>query len=273
MNWFYFLFAFFACALHGSYAQRDSSRIIRIKGSDTMRILVDRLAEEYMKTVPGIAIFVDGGGTALGIRDLTRNRIDICTASRTIRAEEVRLLAENFNRIGMKIRVAKDALSVYLNPQNPLRDLSMRQLSDIFTGKIKNWKAVGGDDAPIHLFIRSPNSGTFLFFKEHVLDGKDYSQEAKTKATTMAIINAVSEDVNGIGYGGLAYGAEVIHSKINQVAPSEQNVKNNRYPIIRYLYFYTIDTPQGHVKAFIDWVLRDGQRLVREVGYIPLWSQ
>jgi phosphate transport system substrate-binding protein len=264
---------FFVCMLPGGYSQPENIRIIRVKGSDTMRILLDRLAEEYMKKIPGIAIFVEGGGTALGIRDLIQNRIDICTASRTIRPEEVRLLAKNYNRIGINTRIAKDALSVYLNPQNPLRNLSMPQLEDIFTGKVVNWKSVGGNDAPIRLLIRSPNSGTFLFFKEHVLGGKDYSPAAKTESTTMAIIEEVSEDINAIGYGGLAYGANVIHCKIDGVPPSARNVKNNRYPIIRYLYFYTIDTPQGYVKAFIDWVLKDGQQIIREVGYIPLWSE
>lgn len=238
-----------------------------------MRILLDRLAEEYMKQKRGIAIFVEGGGTALGIRDLIRNKIDICTASRTIRPEEVRQLAKNFNRIGMNIRIAQDALSVYINPQNPLRDLSMKQLDDIFTGKLKNWKELRGSDAPISVLIRSPNSGTFLFFKEHVLSGKDYSPAAKTMSTTTAIIEAVSKDIHAIGYGGLAYGENVIHCNINHVTPSELNVKNDRYPIIRYLNLYTIDTPQGHVKAFIDWILKDGQQIVREVGYIPLWSE
>ena len=251
----------------------ESSQTIHIKGSDTMRILVDRLAEEYMKQHPGIAVFVEGGGTALGIKDLIKNKIDICTASRTIRPEEVRLLARNFDRIGVNTRVAKDALSVYLNPQNPVRNLSMQQLDGIFCGKIENWKDVGGKDEPITVVIRSPNSGTFLFFKEHVMGGKSYASAAKTEPTTMAIIKAVLKDPNAIGYGGLAYGPNVIHCKINRVEPSEQNVTNSRYPIIRYLYFYTIDTPRGNIKAFIDWALGDGQKIVREVGYIPLWNE
>jgi phosphate transport system substrate-binding protein len=273
MNRFLVFLIVIAGALQSGYSQPKETRIIRVKGSDTMRILLDRLAEEYMKEQSAVAIFVEGGGTALGIRDLIRNRIDICTASRTIRPEEVHLLANNFNRIGMNIRIAQDALSVYLNPQNPLRDLSMRQLADIFTGKINNWASLGGNDAPINVLIRSPNSGTFLFFKEHVLGGKDYSPEAKTKSTTTAITKEVKKDINAVGYGGLAYGPDVIHCKINHTEPSERNVKNGRYPIIRYLYLYTIDTPQGHIKTFIDWILKDGQHIVREVGYIPLWSE
>jgi phosphate transport system substrate-binding protein len=273
MNRFFIFLVVIAGLFHGSSSQLNNTRIIRVKGSDTMRILLDRLAEEYMKQQPGIIIFVEGGGSALGIRDLIRNRIDICTASRTIRPEEVRLLAKNFNRLGMNIRIAQDALSVYINPQNPLRDLSIKQLEDIFTGRIKNWSEVGGRDAPVTVLIRSPNSGTYLFFKEHVLGGESYAPRAQTKSTTTGIIEAVSKDIDAIGYGGLAYGPDVIHCKINHVAPSEQNVKNDRYPIIRYLNFYTIDTPRGHIKAFIDWVLKDGQQIVREVGYIPLWSQ
>ena len=273
MNRFLVLLFAIAGLLHAGYSQPNDTRIIRVKGSDTMRILLERLAEEYMKQQRDTVIFVEGGGSALGIRDLIRNRIDICTASRTIRPEEVRLLAEKFNRIGMNIRIAQDALSVYINPQNPLRDLSMKQLEGIFTGRIQNWSEVGGRDAPIAVLIRSPNSGTYLFFKEHVLGGKSYSPAAHTKSTTTAITDAVSRDINAIGYGGLAYGPDVIHCKINHITPSEQNVKNDRYPIIRYLNFYTIDTPRGHIKAFIDWVLKDGQQIVREDGYIPLWSQ
>lgn len=238
-----------------------------------MRILLERLAEDYMKQYPRIAIFVEGGGTASGIKDLIRNKIDICTASRTIRPEEVHLLAQNFNRIGINTRVAKDALSVYINPQNPVCNLSMQQLEAIFTGKIRNWKAVGGNDEPITVLIRPPSSGTFLFFKEHVLGGKEYSLAARTEPTTMAIVNAVFKDVHAIGYGGLAYGTNVVHCKINRVEPSERSVIEDRYPLIRYLYFYTIDTPQGNIKAFIDWVLKEGQGIIREVGYVPLWSE
>jgi phosphate transport system substrate-binding protein len=271
MNKLIVVLIFFSGTLNCAFSQRSNHRTIRIKGSDTMLILVDRLAEEYMKQHSEVSIFTEGGGTASGIKALTRNKIDICTASRTIQPEEVRLLARNFNRIGMNTLVAKDALSVYVNPKNPLHDLTLKQLEAIFTGKIDNWKTVGGNNAAINVYIRPPNSGTFHFFRQHVLGGGDYSSKAKTKSTTMAIVKEVSRDINAIGYGGLAYGRDVTHCKINNIAPSEENVKNDRYPLIRYLYFYTIDTPRGSTKAFIDWVLRDGQKVVRDVGYIPLW--
>lgn len=260
-------------ALHLGFSQPNSFQTIRIKGSDTMRILLERLAEDYMKEHPRIAIFVEGGGTESGFEELIRNKIDICSASETIRPERVRSLAKSYNRIGVSTRVAKDALSVFINPQNPVRNLSMQQLESIFTGKIDNWKSVGGNDAAITVLIRPPNSGTFLFFNKHVLGGKSYSPTAKTMPTTMAITNAVLNDVNAIGYGGLAYGTNIIQCRVNQVLPSEQSVKDDRYPLVRYLYFYTIDTPQGHIKAFIDWVLKDGQKIVREVGYVPLWNE
>lgn len=246
--------------------------VIRLKGSDTMLLLATRWAEEYMKEHPTVSVYAEGGGSALGFKSLIKGEIDICAASRPIQAHEARQLAEKYQRIGMGFWVAKDALSIYLNPENPIRNLSLAQLKAIFTGKIANWEQVGGPKQPINVIIRSPNSGTYLYFKEHVLEGEFYVPAAQTLSTTAAVVKAISENVAAIGYGGIAYGQNLIHCQINGVAPTEQNVRNDTYPIVRYLYLYTIDTPQGAVKSFIDWVLKDGQKVVRQVGYIPIWE-
>ena len=245
---------------------------IRIKGSDTMRILTERWAEEYMKVQPNVAVYAEGGETGHGIQALIDGSADICAASRPLRANEIHLLAQRYKKLGILFLVAKDALSVYVNPRNNVKDLSSEQLKGIFTGEISNWKEVGGNDADIRVIVRSPNSGTYLYFKEHILDGLDYTDAAIASPTTNEVVQRVEYDPHAIGYGGIAYGPDITHCRIDGVLPIEANVRNDTYPIIRYLYLYTIDTPQGVIKDFIDWVLNDGQDVVKKVGYIPLWN-
>ncbi len=254
----------------GLFMQR--SFVIHIKGSDTMRILTTRWAEAYMKNQPFIAVYAEGGETAQGIKSLIDGTADICAASRPLQASEAQLLAEKHGKLGMQFLVAKDALSIYVNPSNPVSKLSLGQLKQIFTGEIINWQAVGGNDQPIDVIIRSPSSGTFLYFREHVLEGMEYAPWAKSMPTTSAIVNEISQNPNAIGYGGIAYGLNVVHCMIEGVAATEENVRQDHYPIIRYLYLYTIDSPQGAIKNFIDFILWDGQRIVKEVGYVPLWE-
>lgn len=251
--------------------QVASSSTIRLKGSDTMIILAELWAEEYMKSNPGIAVYAEGGGTATGMEALINGEVDICTASRPIRPNEARRLVERQGYLGVSFLVAKDALSIYLHPENPVRNLTMAQLKEIYTGRITSWKEVNGQDAEVVLFSRSPNSGTYLYFQEHVLEGQPYSPSATTRTGTEAIAREISKNPSAIGYGGIAYGKDLVHCKINNVAPTEENVRNDSYPISRYLYFYTIKEPSGGVKKFIDWVLsKDGQAAVKEIGYVPL---
>lgn len=247
--------------------------IVRITGSDTMYILASRWAEEYMRLHPNVSIYVDGGGTKKGVEAMIDGRADICTASRPLRAPEARLLAERYRHIGVSHLVAKDALSVYVHPDNPVQNMSKEQLKQIFTGEIVRWSDVGGADEPIMVITRSPNSGTFAYFKEHILEDEAYTSAAVIMPTTTAVVKAVTNNRHAIGYGGAVYGPDLVHCKIDGVAPSEENVRNDRYPIIRYLYLYTTDSPRGAVKAFIDWVLKDGQQVVEQVGYFPLWRE
>jgi phosphate transport system substrate-binding protein len=250
-----------------------SSSAIRIKGSDTMIVLSDLWAEEYMQRHPGISIYADGGGTAVGIEALIKGEVEICTASRPLRPSEVQRLVKRYNNLGIAFLVARDALSIYLHPDNPVRNLSLEQVKGIFTGSITNWQAVGGKNESIMALSRSPNSGTYLYFQEHVLGGEPYGKNVVTMPTTAAITEAVSQNPQAIGYGGIAYGPDLVHCKINGISPTEENVRKETYPIARYLYFYTIDKPRGTVKAFIDWVLsKEGQRVVKEVDYIPLFG-
>ena len=229
-------------------------------------------AEEYMKTHAGVAVYIDGGGTATGVDALINGAVDICAASRPLMPSEVQKLAEKHGKVGLLFLVAKDALSVYTHPENPIKNLSLAQLKDIFTGKIKNWSIVGGPDRRIHIYIRSPNSGTFLYFQEHVLDGDQYTSEAQTMPTTWAIVENVAKDSFAIGYGGIGYSQQIFHLFINGIKPTEENVATDEYPITRYLYLYTLDVPRGQIKQFIDWVTSaSGQQHVYKAGYYPIW--
>ena len=225
-----------------------------------------------MTTHPGISVYAEGGGSATGVQALIRGTIDICAASRPLTSDEVKPLAKKYRSIGVSILVAKDALSVYLNPKNPVTDLTLKQLKQIFGGKVQDWRSVGGNDEKIKVFIRPQSSGTHLYFREHILEGAEYGINAIPIPTTAAIVDSILSNPNAIGYGGIAYGSEVTHSQINGINPSEENVRYDLYPLSRYLYFYTVRKPQGEVKKFIDWVIgARGQEIVGEVGYIPLW--
>jgi phosphate transport system substrate-binding protein len=253
---------------------KPANSVIRIKGSDTMLILAEQLAGEYMKTHPGISITVSGGGSATGINALIKGETDICTASRNLQPDEVKSLAEHYSAIGMEFLIAKDALSIYINPDNPVKDFTIGQLKKIFTCKITNWRDLGGINEPIKLVIRPINSGTHFYFKEHILDGEEYCSTAVVRNTTNDVLDQTAENKNAIGYGGIGYGDPKFHAKVENTAPTEENVRNDTYPIIRYLHFYTLNSPEGKIKEFIDWVLsNEGQEIVEQSGYIPLWKQ
>lgn len=260
------------CSLDSlGWAQKQYPVIIGISGSDSMLVLTRLWAEEYMQERPGVSVYAWGGGSAKGIKDLIAGRVEIAAVSRPLLASEARRLAETFRTVGLSHMVAKEALSIYVNPQNPIKDLSIEELRLIFTGKIRNWSELGGLDHPIVVVRRSPASGTYHYFKEHVLEGAEYTEAARVMSDTNSIVEVVEENPFAIGYGGVAYG-KPLHSRISGVAPTEGNIREGFYPITRYLYLLTVSSPRGGTKAFIDWVLGlEGQRLVREAGYVSLW--
>lgn len=258
----------------GCYVKSSEQMVLKIKGSDTMLFLTSTLAKEFMKQYPGISVYVEGGGTKTGIDALAKGQIDICTASRNLKSEEVQALAQEFRSVGVTTLIAKDALSIFLNPKNPVKKLKLDEVRNIFTCKITNWKDVGGVEKPIRVLNRSSKSGTFLYFKEHVLLSDDYCDDLETISTTEEIIKIVSQDESAIGYGGIGYTEGVFHAAINEVQPTEQNVRNETYPISRYLLFITLDIPEGSIKKFIDWVMSpDGQNIIRKTGFIPIWDR
>jgi len=250
---------------------------VSIKGSDTMVVLGQRWAEEYMKKHPETTIQVTGGGSGTGISALINGTTEICEASRSMKDSEKAQLKEKAGAGPEEIIVAKDGLSVYLNDSNPLNELTMEQLKGIFTGKITNWKEVGGSDAKIIPYSRENSSGTYVFFKEHVLGNADYTPRAQAMPGTAAVVNAVSKEKSSIGYGGAAYakGIKVIKVKKDAgsegIAPTDATVKNGTYPLSRPLFFYLRNKPAGEIKAIVDWVLSaEGQAVVLKVGYFPI---
>lgn len=252
-------------------------KAITVKGSDTMVIMNAKFAEAFMNANPGVTIQVTGGGSGVGLAALINGTTDIAASSRPIKTGEIDKLKQRFATQGVGVPVARDGLAVYLSTSNPVQELTLDQLRDIYMGKINNWKDVGGRDAPIVLYSRENSSGTYVYFKDFVLKGKDFSPRAQTLQGTAAVVNAVSKDSNGIGYGGAAYARGVRFAKVKKdpkspgYQPSPETVAANQYPITRNLFYYLRAAPKGDTRKFIDWILSpEGQATVTRVGYFPV---
>jgi phosphate transport system substrate-binding protein len=248
---------------------------ITVKGSDTMVILAQKWAELYMKNNPATSIQVTGGGSGVGITALINGTTDICNSSRPMKQTEIEKLKARYNTLGVQIPCAKDGITIFLNESNKVQELTLKQLSDIYTGKIKNWKEVGGNDSEIRMYGRENSSGTYTYFHDEVVQA-DYAASVQSLPGTAAVVNAVKKDVNGIGYGGAAYAVGVKHAKVkkdaksNAFLPTPETIGKGEYPITRFLYMYLRNRPTGETKKYIDWILSaEGQMIVTEVGYFP----
>ena len=266
--------ALFAMAVGFIFAP---SSTITVKGSDTMVQLAQRWAEKYMKENPSVNIQVNGGGSGTGISALINGTIDVCTASRPMKDAEKLKLRERYGSTGIEVRTAKDGLTIYINEANGVNELSFAQIKGIYTGKIKNWKEVGGSDADIILYGRENSSGTYAFLKELVLKNDDYANAMQALPGTAAVVNAVKRDPNGIGFGGAGYakGVKGVSVKSSDggtaYTPTRDNVISGNYPITRYLYFYLREKPSGEIKEFINWVRSpEGQEIVNNEGFFPV---
>lgn len=264
-------------AAGGSVSLADKATV-QLKGSDTIVHLASSLAENFMKSHPEIELSVTGGGSGTGIAALLNGTTDIANASRPMTASE----KNNAKGRGFEAYenvIGRDGLSVIVNPSNPIKSLTMEQVKQIYTGEVNNWKVFGGPDAKIGVISRDSSSGTFVFFQEHVLRKMDYSVKARRLPSTSAIVQAVSEDVNAIGYVGLGYLAEAQgkvraltirkDAKSEPVMPSNETVKDGTYPISRPLFMYTHNQPEGNVKVFMDFVMSpEGQKIVEDMGFV-----
>ncbi|MDD5477815.1 MAG: phosphate ABC transporter substrate-binding protein [Candidatus Omnitrophica bacterium] len=256
---------------------------IQIKGSDTMVNLGQAWAEKYMEANPGDFVAVTGGGSGTGIAALINSTCDIAECSRSMKKEEIQL-AENKGVKPVEHIVALDGIAVVVSPKNPVSKLTMEQLRAIFMGTIKNWKEVGGEDKTIVILSREVNSGTHVFFKEHVLrrghekGPEEFAPGALLMPSSQAIADEVAQNQNAIGYYGMGYISpkqKVIlvakDEKSEYITPTTENVVKSKYPISRPLYLYTNGEAQGLVKKFLDFTLsKEGQDIVVKTDFVPI---
>jgi len=259
------------------------NKFIQIKGSDTMVNLSQTWAEKYMEKNPEEFIAVTGGGSGTGLSSLMSGTCDIAMSSRNIKEKEIALAKQKCIE-PYEIRVALDGLAVVVNPKNPVSKLTIDQLGAIFTGKISNWEVVGGKNAPIVILSREVNSGTHVYFKEHILRKNDpnskeeFAPGALLLSSSQAIADEVAQNPDAIGYYGMGYISNkhkpimvAKDEKSEYEAPTIENVVNGKYPISRPLFLYTNGEPQGPVKEFIDFVLsKEGQDIVLETDFVPI---
>ena len=256
---------------------------IENKGSDTIVNLALAWAERYHLINPDISISVTGGGSGTGIAALMNGTVDIANASRSIKPEEVEAIKANGNE-PVEFVIARDAIAIVINPNNPVDELTLQQISDIYSGKIKNWSEVGGEIRPIVRLSRETNSGTHVYFLEEVLRLGDknnktfFSPETLLLPSSEGIGAEVRQNPNAIGYDGLGY---VTHDmKVVAVArdsnspfvmPSAETVNLGEYPIARDLYMYTDGQPTDVIATYLEWILSDdAQKIVTELGFVPI---
>ncbi len=251
---------------------------IDIKGSDTMVNLMSALAEAYMKAHPGKQVAVTGGGSGTGIAALINGTTDICAASRTMQDKEIDL-AKQKSIQPKEVVIGMDGLAVMVNKSNPVDSLTLEQIKQVFQGSVTDWSQVGGNKGDILIHSRESNSGTYVYFKEHVLNKGDFANNARLMTSTAALVQEVSTNVNAVGYGGEAYGKEgnvkMLHVRKQKdmpaVYPTEETVRSGSYPISRPLFLYTNGQATGLVGDFVNFCNSvEGQKIVREVGYVPM---
>jgi phosphate transport system substrate-binding protein len=277
----------FLSACGFSTAQASSGNVttayIENKGSDTIVNLALAWAERYQEEHTDVRISVTGGGSGTGIAALINKTVDIANASRQIKPEETKLAEQNGIQ-PVEFVIARDAIAVIVNPENPVGQLSLQQLSDIYSGKLTNWREVGGEDRPIVKLSRETNSGTHVYFLEEVVrlgeaDNQTlFSPDTLLLPSSEGIVAELRVNPNAIGYDGLGYVPPDL--KVVAVAkqpggpyvkPSVETVNNATYPIARDLYMYTAGEPSGAVKIYLDWIMSsEAQQIVTELGFVPI---
>jgi phosphate transport system substrate-binding protein len=271
-----------SCSSRTSETDPGAETYIENKGSDTIVNLALAWAETYQAAHPDVRISVTGGGSGTGIASIINGTVDIANASRQIKEEEI-ANAEANGVEPVEHIIARDAIAVIVHPQNPVSELTLRQISDIYSGKIKNWSEVGGEDRPIVRLSRETNSGTHVYFLETVLrlgeseDKTLFSMDTLLLPSSEGIIAEVRQNPNAIGYDGLGYvphDLKMIAIAENEggayVLPSIPTVNDKTYPIARDLYMYTDGEPTGIVKEYLEWILGpEAQEIVAELGFVP----
>ncbi len=275
------------CAAAGSSSAGSppttASAYIQDKGSDTMVNLALAWAERYQGAHPGVRISVTGGGSGTGLAALINGTLDICNASRQITQDEIKQ-AEANGIEPVEFVVSRDAIAVVVNPSNPIHQLTLQQISDIYTGKINNWSELGGENRPIVRLSRETNSGTHVYFLDTVIrlgntkDKTIFSADTLLLPSSEGIIAEVSDNPNAIGYDGLGYITPNVKKlavakdkKSPYVLPTVGTVGDGTYPIARQLFMYSKGKPAGAVKDYIDWILNaEAQKIVLDLGFVPV---
>ena len=263
-------------------AQSSTNAIIENKGSDTLVNLALAWAERYTGEHSEVRISVTGGGSGTGIAAMINGTVDIANASRAMKPEEI-ARAEANGISPVEIVVARDAIAIVAHPSNIIDQLTLAQISDIYTGRVINWQQLGGADRPIVPLSRESNSGTYVYMLENVIRLGDkesellFSPDTLLMASSEGISTEVRQNPNAFGYDGLGYVTP--DQKVIAVArdangpfvlPSVDTVNDGSYPISRLLFMYTAGEPQGAIKAYLDWVLDEGQATVLELGFVPI---
>ena len=278
-----FVFLVSCSASQQTTAEIEPQTYIENKGSDTIVNLALAWAEQYQTDHPEVCLSVTGGGSGTGIASLINGTVDIANASRQIKSSEIDLAHEQGVEPVEHI-IARDAIAVIVNPENPVSELTLQQISDIYSGVYANWSEVGGEDRPIVRLSRETNSGTHVYFLETVLrlgikDSETlFSTDTLLLPSSEGIIAEVRQNPNAIGYDGLGYVPEDL--KVIAIAPEAggeyilpavATVNSGAYPIARDLYMYTNGEPTGAVKAYLDWIMgADAQQIVKELGFVPI---
>ena len=245
---------------------------ISIQGSSTVLPIAQKAAEVYMNNNSEVNISVRGGGSGNGIAALIDNAVDIANASRFIKEKEFKQ-ARNNDVYPVPHRIAMDGIAVIVNPNNPIKNLTLEQLKKIYTAEVENWKELGGPDEEIVIVSRDSSSGTYEVFGEIALDGERVTQSALMQSSNGTVKSTVGNTKGGIGYIGLGYLSDEVKAiNVNGVKPTNKTVANGEFPIARPLFMFTDGWPEGKTNKFISFVLSpEGQKIVEEQGYVPLY--
>jgi phosphate transport system substrate-binding protein len=278
------LISFTGCSPQtSSGVSSEPTDLIENKGSDTIVNLALAWAEEYQSIHPGIRLSVTGGGSGTGIAALINGTVDIANASRQMKNEEKETAITNGSN-PVEFIIARDAIAVIVHLENPVDHLSLQQISDIYSGKIDNWKEVGGEDRPIVRLSRETNSGTHVYFLEEVIRLGEKENKTLFSPDTLLLPSSegigaeIRQNPNAIGYDGLGYVTEemkvigIASSEGDEyILPSSDTVNSGAYPIARDLYMYTRSEPSGIIKDYLDWIMSPAaQQIVAELGFVPI---
>ena len=275
------------CGKSGSSPSGGSGQKVTLqnKGSDTMVNLAQAWAEEYKKAAPDVNVEVSGGGSGVGIAALVKGTIDIANASRNMKPEEIEQAKKNTGKEPKEIVVGYDALAIYVHKSNPLNEITLEQVAQIYAegGTMTKWadlgvKIPGSSGDEIVRVSRQSSSGTYEFLREHVLKNKDFKLGSRDMNGSKEVVELVASTPTAIGYSGMGYATPAVKMlKVKKSAgdpayePTAANTLAKTYPIARSLQVYTLGEPQGAVKAYIDWILSSaGQKVVTLSGYVPL---